>query len=144
MVQRIQIKVVDTPIGGLKSNRSSRAVVASVQQGDAIPRGDVGAYLVGVFACQSLTADGRRYDLGVKGQWRHCLYKTQWTAALQGRDEFTEEQQALILAGAVLLRTYSHGWGSEAVAQAHVRKLLERWGAPVQGLGDARNDLVSR
>ena len=123
MLENLRIKVVDRS----KSYRSSEAVVASVQQGEVIPRGDVGAYLVGVFACQPLTADGKRYDLGAKGQWGHCRFKKEWKAALQGRDEFTEDQKRLILAGASLLSKYFNGWGRKAIEQDHVNKLLKRW-----------------
>jgi hypothetical protein len=120
-----QVKVVDR----CKSGRSSKVVIASVQRDEAIPRGDIGAYLVGVFACQPLSEDHKSYDLKANGQWRHCIYKMRWQAALGGRDEFTPEQERLVLIGAKLLGTQSrpHGWGSAALGQHHVRRLLECW-----------------
>ncbi len=119
------VEVVDRS----KSGRSSRAVVASVQRGEPIPRGDIGAYLVGVFACQPLTMDRKDYNLKAKGPWRHCLYKKQWRAALQRKDVFSPEEKELILIGAKLLREQRrpHGWGSQAVLQRHVRELLHKW-----------------
>jgi hypothetical protein len=122
MIKNIQVKI----IGSSKSNRSSKKVIESVQRGEAIPRGDIGAYLVGVFACRPLTFDKKNYDLEKK-QWSHCIYKEQWTAALYGKDEFTEEQKPLILAGVALLENHTDGWWNKAIAQPHVHKLLESW-----------------
>ena len=102
-----------------------------MQRGEAIPRGDIGAYLVGVFACRPLTFDKKNYDLEKK-QWSHCIYKEQWTAALYGKDEFTEEQKSLILAGAALLKNHTDGWWNKAISQPHVRKLLESWNSSSQ------------
>ncbi len=122
----LKVLKIDVTPGG-KTNRNSKQVVVSVQQGHAIPQGDIGAYIVGVFACQSLSSDGKDYDRFAKGQWKHCLYKAEWTASLQGRDEFTDEQKSLILAGAELLKRYDHGWGNQVMAQLHVRRLIDVW-----------------
>lgn len=119
--------LIDVILGRPKSYRSSKKVVASVQQGDSLPEGDIGAYLVGVFACQPLTTDSESYDMSKPGQWSHCLYKKKWKATLQGKDEFTDEERALIIAGAELLKDYNHGWGSKAVSQSHVKKILNTW-----------------
>ena len=118
---------VNIMVGRPKSNKSSKEVVAAVQRGEAIPQGDIGAYLVGVFACHPLTKDLQNYDQGEPGQWRHCLYKKKWAAALQGKDEFAEEEKALILAGADLLKDYDHGWGNTALSHTHVKLLLDHW-----------------
>jgi len=123
-MQKISISVV---AGRPKSNRSSREVIKSVLNGEGIPQGDRGAYLVGVLACQPLTQNRKSYDMSAPGQWRHCLYKKKWEAALQGKDQFTEEERALIIAGAELLDDYDHGWGKEAISQAHVKELLSQW-----------------
>lgn len=123
-MKKITVKII---IGRPKSNRTSREIIAAVLHGEEIPQGDRGAYLVGVFACQPITKDLKSYDMSVPGQWRHCLYKKKWTAALQGKDEFTEEERALILAGAHILKDYDHGWGNEAILQAHVKELLLQW-----------------
>lgn len=124
MENKISVNVI---VGRPKSNKSSREVVAEVQRGEAIPQGDVGAYLVGVFACHPLTGDLQNYDRGKPGQWSHCLYKKKWEAALHGRDDFAGEEKALIIAGAELLKDYDHGWGNKALSQAHVKKMLESW-----------------
>lgn len=129
MVNKFEVRVTD----GNKSNKSSKEVIALVQQGESIPRGDIGAYLVGVFACQPLTEDGKYYDFEARGQWKQCCYKNQWKAALQGKDEFADKQKELILAGSDLLKSYHHGrgkedgWGEIAIKQSHVLKLLESW-----------------
>jgi hypothetical protein len=124
MFNKISVRVVN----GTKTYISSKKVVGEFLQGNPINEGDVGAYLVGVFACQPLTTDEKRYNLEESGQWKHCLYKNQWKAVLQGRDEFTDEQRGLILAGSDLLKRYPHGWGGRAVSQNHVNKLLKSWG----------------
>jgi hypothetical protein len=123
MVKPIQVKI----IGQAKSVNGSKKVIDLVRQGDAIPKGDIGAFLVGVFACQPLTDDGKSYDLSEKKQWSHCIFKEQWKAALHDEDKFTEEEKSLVLAGAALLKDHEHGWGNKASAQPHVRKLLESW-----------------
>jgi len=134
------IKVVDIPIS--KPKRSAKEVVNSVRRDEAIPRGDVGAYLVGVFYCQPLTPDGKNYDLLRNGQGKLCIYRAQWNAALHGKDEFTEEDKSLILAGVTLLKDHRHLWvkkasselwGDRAIEQPHVRKLLESWRNSNQG-----------
>lgn len=118
----------------IKTGRSSEAVIASVIRGEPLPKGDIGAFLVGVFACRPLTNDGKSYDPKILKQWRHCRYKTEWQTALRGEDIFTDQQRTLILAGEVLLERYGHkgrdgglGWGHKAAAQPHVRGLLMRW-----------------
>jgi hypothetical protein len=115
--------------GKLKSNRSSREVISSVKSRDSIPSGDVGAYLVGVLACQPLTDDLSSYDKTARGQWPHCVFKREWEAALKGKDEFTQDSKQLVLAGVRLLKNYDHGWGKRAVAQRHVRRMLQNWAA---------------
>lgn len=119
---------------GKKTWRNSKEVISSVLQRDSIPEGDVGAYIVGVFACQPLTKDGKSYNRTVPGQWNHCLYKDEWSAALQGMDQFTDEQKSLILAGYDLLKKHSHGWGDKATAQYHVRKLLDAWRSQIKNM----------
>ena len=59
------------------------------------------------------------------------------------KDEFTEEDKSLILAGAVLLKVDSHGWGNKAIAQPHVRNLLESWGDSNQETSTANVDIDS-
>ncbi len=86
-----------------KSYRSSKDVIASVLRGEQLPEWDVGAYLVGVFACRPLTSDSQAYAED-KGQWPHCRFKEKWEAALQGKDTFAEKDRALIIAGAELAR----------------------------------------
>ncbi|MEY3788786.1 MAG: hypothetical protein RIQ94_938 [Pseudomonadota bacterium] len=128
MIRQTQVKIID----GTKSGNSSKKVIDLVRQGDAISSGDIGAYIVGVFACQPLMDNGMSYDLSEKGQWTHCIFKEQWKAALHDEDKFTEEEKSLILAGEMLLThpllpKGSHGWGNNASTQPHVRKLLESW-----------------
>ena len=136
----MKITVKDGP----KSYKTSREVVSDVRQGNSIARGDIGAYVVGVFACRSLSTDTEHYDPTEKGQWSHCLYKSEWTAALQGRDQFTGDQKELILAGVRLLRDYPHGWGRKALDQPHVRRMLEKWGMWQQrGSVDIHNEVKS-
>ena len=78
MIKKIQVKIV----GIKKSGRTAKQVVALVRNDEAIPRNDIGAYLVGVFYCQPLTPDGKNYDSQEKGQGRLCVYRAQWNAAL--------------------------------------------------------------
>ena len=140
MLQKIQIKVVE---GRKNWDKSARAVVDSVLRGEAISQGDIGAYLVGVFACRPLTPDGKHYDQREKGQWKHCLYKEEWEAALQGRDEFAQEQKRLILAGFELIKkepSHPRRWWHKAVVQPHVRKLLEKLRAEARNV--LRNESV--
>ena len=124
MIENINVKVVD----GNKTGRSSKDVIQSVIQGESITKGDVGAYLVGVFACRDLAEDDNHtYDAVNKEQWNHCIYKKEWETALDGKDIFTDQQKGLILAGAKLLEQYPHGWGNKAVSQPHVHRFLETW-----------------
>jgi hypothetical protein len=95
---------------------------------------------VGVFACRPLTSDYKSYDPVKKSQWRHCIYQKKWVAALHGKDEFTEEDKSLILAGAELLKNHTHGVWNEAIVQPHVQKLLESWRNANQGVREAHND----
>lgn len=50
MINKFEIRVT----GGKKSNKSSKEIVALVQQGESISRGDVGAYLAGGFCMSTL------------------------------------------------------------------------------------------
>jgi len=124
-----------------KSYRSSKDVIASVLRGEQLPEWDVGAYLVGVFACRPLTSDSQAYAED-KGQWPHCRFKEKWEAALQGKDTFAEKDRALIIAGAELAldtRLPPHGWGIKVLSHPHVQRLLESWGSPI-----ATSTLASR
>jgi hypothetical protein len=82
--------------------RSATAVVASVVRGEPLREGEIGAFLVGIFACRPLASDGSSYAQEKK-QWQHCVFKQQWQAALRGQDTFTDGEKALILAAKDLL-----------------------------------------
>ncbi|MDP3876166.1 MAG: HNH endonuclease [Methylobacter sp.] len=146
MINKIQIKVVEDN----KSGRNSHDVIESVRQNEAIPQGDMGAYLVGVFPCRPLTLDENNYGLAKGSQWDKCIYKKQWTAALRGKDEFTEEQKALILAALELIKDYpaklgkDSFWWNKAITQPYVQKLLESWSSQKQKLNSAPVAQVDR
>lgn len=123
MIKKIQVKIV----GIRKSGRNAKEVIDLVHNDKAIPENDIGQYLVGVFACRPLTFDYKSYDPVKKSQWSHCIYKKKWEAALHGKDDFTDDEKSLILAGEDLLKNYTKGVWNEAIAQPHVRKLLESW-----------------
>ncbi len=125
LVKAKHIQVV--PGSREKPERPSTVVVASVQRGEPLRDGEIGAFLVGVFACRPLTSDGSAYDKEEK-QWRHCLFKNQWQAALRGEDTFTDEQRELIFAGRDLAQQYAPGhWGARAMRQPHVQRMLDKW-----------------
>ena len=115
------IKVVP----GIK-DRKMRAVhvIAQVRNEESIVEGHTGAYIVGVFACRDVTEN--RY-VDKKSQWGHCIFKKQWEDVLDGKDTFTDEEKALVLAGRDLCVWYPHGWGNKALAQEHVIRIMDKW-----------------
>lgn len=139
-IKRVEIKVVP---GNMTKTIPHSGIVDLVRRGQPINEGDRGKYLVAVFACADVAPDGKTYDTK-KSQWRWCINKEQWKAALAGRDTFTDEQKTLILAGYELLKSYHHGWGIRAIAQAHVQRLLKQWATGIDETDDvslAESDL---